>query len=51
MTQNALAAIAGVARESVSRTFRELRRQRIVEGSSRTGYVVHKGKLESIAAE
>ena len=43
--------MAGVARESVSRTFREWHRQKIVEGSSRTGYVVHKGKLESIAAE
>ena len=51
ITQNDLAAMAGVARESVSRTFRELRRQKIVEGSPRTGYVVHKGKLESIAAE
>jgi len=51
ITQNDLAAIAGVARESVSRTFREWHRQKIVEGSSRTGYVVHKGKLESLAAE
>ena len=51
ITQNDLAAMAGVARESVSRTFREWHRQKIVEGSSRTGYVVHKGKLESIAAE
>ena len=51
ITQNDLAAMAGVARESVSRTFREWHRQKIVEGSSRTGYIVHKGKLESIAAE
>jgi CRP/FNR family transcriptional regulator, cyclic AMP receptor protein len=51
ITQNDLAAIAGVARESVSRTFRELRRQQIVEGSSRTGYVVHKSGLEGAAAE
>ncbi|HET9394895.1 MAG TPA: Crp/Fnr family transcriptional regulator [Nitrospiraceae bacterium] len=51
VTQADLAAMAGVARESVSRTFRELHHQKIVEGSSRTGYVVHKGELERIAAE
>ena len=34
VTQADLAAMAGVARESVSRTFRELHRQKIVEGSS-----------------
>ena len=34
ITQNDLAAMAGVARESVSRTFREWHRQEIVEGSS-----------------
>jgi CRP/FNR family transcriptional regulator, cyclic AMP receptor protein len=31
ITQNDLAAMAGVARESVSRTFREWHRQKIVE--------------------
>jgi CRP/FNR family transcriptional regulator len=51
ITQGDLAAMAGVARESVSRTFREWQRQKVVEGSSRTGYVVHKAKLERIAAE
>jgi CRP/FNR family transcriptional regulator, cyclic AMP receptor protein len=51
ITQNDLAAMAGVARESVSRTWREWHRQKIVEGSSRTGYIVHKISLESAAAE
>jgi len=51
ITQSDLAAMAGVARESVSRTFREWHRQKIVEGSLRTGYVVHKAKLEGEAAE
>jgi CRP/FNR family cyclic AMP-dependent transcriptional regulator len=51
ITQSDLAAMAGVARESVSRTFREWHRQKIVEGSSRTGYVVHKSELEGAAAE
>ena len=50
ITQSDLAAMAGVARESVSRTFREWHRQKIVEGSSRTGYVVHKSGLEGAAA-
>jgi CRP/FNR family cyclic AMP-dependent transcriptional regulator len=51
VTQADLAAMAGVARESVSRTFRELHRQKIVEGSPRTGYVVRKVSLERAAAE
>jgi CRP/FNR family cyclic AMP-dependent transcriptional regulator len=51
ITHSDLAAMAGVARESVSRTFREWHRQKIVEGSSRTGYVVHKARLEAAAAE
>jgi CRP/FNR family transcriptional regulator, cyclic AMP receptor protein len=51
ITQNDLAAMAGVARESVSRTWREWHRQKIVEGSSRTGYIVRKISLESAAAE
>jgi hypothetical protein len=51
ITQNDLAAMAGVARESVSRTFREWQRQKVVEGSPRSGYVVHKAKLEGAAAE
>ena len=49
--QSDLAAMAGVARESVSRTLREWERQKIVEGSSRTGYLVHRTRLESAAAE
>ena len=51
ITQSDLAAMAGVARESVSRTSRELQRQKIVEGSSRTGYIVDRAKLELIADE
>ena len=51
ITQADLAAMAGVARESVSRTWREWHRQKIVEGSSRTGYVVRKISLERAAAE
>ena len=50
-TQSDLAAMAGVARESVSRTLREWYRQKIVEGSSRTGLVVHKSRLEGAAEE
>jgi CRP/FNR family transcriptional regulator len=51
ITQSDLAAMAGVARESVSRTLREWHRQKIVEGSSRTGYIVHKAGLEGAAAD
>jgi CRP/FNR family transcriptional regulator len=51
ITQSDLAAMAGVARESVSRTLREWHRQKVLEGSSRAGYVVHKAKLEDAAAE
>ena len=51
ITQGDLAAMAGVARESVSRTFREWQRQKVLEGSSRAGYVVHKTRLERAAAE
>jgi CRP/FNR family transcriptional regulator len=51
MTQADLAAMAGVARESVSRTWREWHRQKVVEGSFRTGYVVYKVSLERAAAE
>ena len=50
ITQGDLAAMAGVARESVSRTFGEWQRQKIVEGSSRAGYVVDKARLEAAAA-
>ena len=51
ITQSDLAAMAGVARESVSRTLREWHRQKVLEGSTRHGYVVHKSKLEGAAAE
>jgi CRP/FNR family transcriptional regulator, cyclic AMP receptor protein len=51
ITQSDLAAMAGVARESVSRTLRQWHRQKIVERLSRTGYVVHKAGLESAASE
>ena len=40
ITQSGLAAMAGVARESVTRTLGEWHRQKIVKGSSRAGYVV-----------
>jgi CRP/FNR family transcriptional regulator len=43
--------MAGVARESVSRTLREWHRQKVVEGSSRTGYVVDQTRLEGAASE
>lgn len=51
ITQSDLAAMAGVARESVSRTLREWHRQKVLEGSSRAGYVVRKVRLEGAAAE
>jgi CRP/FNR family transcriptional regulator len=53
ITQSDLAAMAGVARESVSRTLGAWTRQRIVEGSSRAGYVVNEARLkrESAAVE
>jgi CRP/FNR family transcriptional regulator len=46
ITQSDLAAMAGVARESVSRTLRDWKRNRLLERASSTGYVVHKTKLE-----
>jgi len=53
ITQSDLAAMAGVARESVSRTLGGWIRQKILEGSSRGGYVVHEARLkrEASAAE
>ncbi len=51
ITQSDLAAMAGVARESVSRTLREWHRQKVLEGSTRDGYVVHKTELDRAAAE
>jgi CRP/FNR family transcriptional regulator len=51
ITQSDLAAMAGVARESVSRTLREWQRRKILEGSSRAGYVVNMPGLEGAAAE
>ncbi|HYX00666.1 MAG TPA: Crp/Fnr family transcriptional regulator, partial [Reyranella sp.] len=51
ITQSDLAAMAGVARESVSRTLSDWHRQKILEGSSRTGLVVHMSMLEGAAAE
>jgi len=47
--QGYLAAMAGVARDSVSCTFREWHRQKVVQESSRTCSVVHKAKLEDAA--
>jgi CRP/FNR family transcriptional regulator, cyclic AMP receptor protein len=51
ITQSDLAAMAGVARESVSRTLREWHRQKVLEGSTHDGYVVHKARLDDAAAE
>jgi len=50
ITQSDLAAMAGVARESVSRTLRGWSRQKILEGSSRGGYVVNEARLKGEAA-
>lgn len=53
VTQSDLAAMAGVARESVSRTLGGWLRQKMIEGSPRAGYVVHEARLkrEASAAE
>lgn len=50
ITQSDLAAMAGVARESVSRTVSGWNKQKILEGSSRAGYVVHEARLRREAA-
>ena len=50
ITQSDLAAMAGVARESVSRTVSGWNKQKILEGSSRAGYVVHEARLKREAA-
>jgi len=50
VTQSDLAAMAGVARESVSRTLGGWTRQKIIEGSSRGGYVVHETRLKREAS-
>jgi CRP/FNR family transcriptional regulator len=50
ITQSDLAAMAGVARESVSRTLGGWSRRKILEGSSRAGYVVHEARLKREAA-
>jgi CRP/FNR family transcriptional regulator len=39
-----------VARESVSRTLAGWTRQKILEGTSRAGYVVHEARLKQEAA-
>lgn len=49
VTHSDLAAMAGVARESVSRVLGVWRGQKIVRGSSRVGYVVHKTRLAAEA--
>ena len=51
ITQSDLAAMAGVARESVSRTLRDWQRRKILEGSSRAGYVVNMPSLVGLATE
>jgi CRP/FNR family cyclic AMP-dependent transcriptional regulator len=50
VTHSQLAAMAGVARESVSRTLSGWSRQKILEGSSRAGYVVAEAGLKGEAA-
>ena len=50
ITQSDLAAMAGVARESVSRALGGWNRQKIVEGSARAGYVVNEARLKREAA-
>lgn len=50
ITQSDLAAMAGVARESVSRTLTGWEKHKILEGSSRSGYVVHETRLKAEAA-
>lgn len=50
VTQYDLAAMAGVARESVSRTLVDWKRRHVLERSSPGGYVVHKARLEEEAA-
>lgn len=51
VTQNDLAAMAGVARESVSRTLGDWRRRRVLEGSPGDGFIVRRTDLEEAAAE
>jgi CRP/FNR family transcriptional regulator, cyclic AMP receptor protein len=46
ITQSDLAAMAGVARESVSRTLGVWQREKVLKGSPRDGYVVDKSRLE-----
>jgi CRP/FNR family transcriptional regulator len=50
ITQSDLAAMAGVARESVSRTLGAWSRRQILEGSPRGGYVVHEARLKDEAS-
>ena len=46
VTQSDLAAMAGVARESVNRTLAVWLKEAILKGSVREGYVVDKARLE-----
>ena len=46
ISQNDLAAMAGVARESVSRTLGDWRRHKVISQSSRSNYVIHQEELE-----
>jgi CRP/FNR family transcriptional regulator len=46
VTQSDLAAMAGVARESVNRTLGIWQKEEILGGSARDGYVVDKRRLE-----
>src|SRR5262249_23376615 len=51
ITQNDLAAMAGGARGSVSRTLSDWHPPNVLEGSSRAGLVVHKSMLAGAATE
>src|SRR5262249_48017355 len=50
VTQGDLAAMAGVARESVNRIMGDWRRRNIVEQHAQSGHVVHRAMLEREAA-
>ncbi len=49
VTQGDLAALAGVARESVNRTLRDWHREKLLTGSSQAGFVVNRRRLEDEA--
>jgi CRP/FNR family cyclic AMP-dependent transcriptional regulator len=46
LRQDDLAALADVARENVSRILSEWRRRKIIDHSPRSGYIIHKARLD-----